>query len=65
MKCERCVRAEEAQYRARTDVIDMKVCAPSAAEGSRLGLTFEPLDPVYLSLSHSRYSRRRLIQLAG
>ena len=32
MKCERCVRAEEAQYRARTDVIDMKVCAPSAAE---------------------------------
>ena len=65
MKCERCVRAEEAQYRARSDVIDMKVCAPCAAEGSRLGLTVEPLDPVYPSLSHSGYSRRRLIQLAG
>jgi len=65
MKCERCVRAEEAQYRARSDVIDMKVCAPCAAEGSRLGLTIEPLDPVYSSLSHLGYSRRRLIQLAG
>src|SRR5262249_17321675 len=60
MKCERCVKAEEAQYRARSDVIDMKVCGPCAAEGSRLGLTIEALDPLYPSLSHLGYFDRKL-----
>ena len=60
MKCERCVKAEEAQYRARSDVIDMKVCGPCAAEGSRLGLTIEALDPLYPSLSHLGYFERKL-----
>lgn len=38
MKCERCCRNEEATYRVRSDVIDMKVCAACANEGTRLGL---------------------------
>lgn len=65
MKCERCMRAEEAQYRAYSDIIDMKVCAPCAAEGSRLGLVIEALDPLHSSLSHSEWPRRGLIPLAG
>jgi hypothetical protein len=65
MKCERCMRVEEARYRAYSDIIDMKVCGPCAAEGSRLGLTVEALDPLHLSLSHSGWRRRRLIPLAG
>jgi hypothetical protein len=44
MKCQRCVRAEEAIYRVRSDVIDMKVCAACAGEARRLGLAVEPLD---------------------
>jgi hypothetical protein len=43
MKCQRCVRGEEATYRVRSDVIDMKVCAACADEARRLGLVVEPL----------------------
>jgi hypothetical protein len=43
MKCERCLR-EEARFRVRTDLIDMKVCAACAAEAQRLGLVVEPVD---------------------
>jgi hypothetical protein len=43
MKCQRCVGGEEATYRVRSDVIDMKVCAACAAEARRLGLAVEPL----------------------
>jgi hypothetical protein len=38
MKCQRCVRGEEATDRVRSDVIDMKVCAACADEARRLGL---------------------------
>jgi hypothetical protein len=43
MKCERCCEREEATYRVRSDVIDMKVCAACADEARRLGLAVEPL----------------------
>jgi protein-arginine kinase activator protein McsA len=43
MKCERCLR-EEAKFRVRTDLIDMKVCAACAAEARRLGLAVEILE---------------------
>jgi hypothetical protein len=43
MKCQRCVRGEEATYRVRSDVIDMKVCAACADEARRLGLAVEVL----------------------
>ena len=43
MKCERCCRREEAAYRVRSDVIDMKVCAVCADEARRLRLVVEPL----------------------
>ena len=43
-ECQRCVRGEEATYRVRSDVIDMKVCAACANEARRLGLTVEVLD---------------------
>ncbi len=43
MKCERCCGREEAVYRVRSDVIDMKVCAACADEARRLGITAEVL----------------------
>jgi hypothetical protein len=43
MKCERCCGREEATYRVRSDVIDMKVCAACADEASRLGIAVEVL----------------------
>ena len=42
MKCERC-RREEATYRVRSDVIDMKVCGSCANEATRLGIAVEVL----------------------
>jgi hypothetical protein len=44
MKCERCLRAEEAKFRVRTDLIDIKVCAACAAEAWKLGIAVETLD---------------------
>jgi hypothetical protein len=41
MKCQRCCGREEASYRVRSDVIDMKVCAACAAEARRLGIAVE------------------------
>jgi hypothetical protein len=43
MKCQRCCGDEEATYRVRSDVIDMKVCAPCANEARRLGIAVEVL----------------------
>lgn len=43
MKCQRCCGREEATYRVRTDVIDMKVCAACANEARRLGIAVEVL----------------------
>jgi hypothetical protein len=44
MKCERCLKGEEAKYRVHTDIIDMKVCAACAEEAGRLGIAVEALD---------------------
>ena len=43
MKCQRCCGREEAVYRVRSDVIDMKVCAACAAEARRLRIAVEVL----------------------
>jgi hypothetical protein len=43
MKCERCCGREEATYRVRSDVIDMKVCAACADEARRLRIAVEIL----------------------
>ena len=43
MKCQRCCGHEEATYRVRSDVIDMKVCAACANEARRLGIVVEVL----------------------
>jgi hypothetical protein len=43
MKCQRCCGREEAAYRVRSDVIDMKVCAACADEARRLGIAVEVL----------------------
>jgi len=43
MKCERCRGRQEAVYRVRSDVIDMKVCGACAAEARRLGIGVEVL----------------------
>ena len=43
MKCQRCCRREEAAYRVRSDVIDMKVCGSCANEATRLGIAVEVL----------------------
>ena len=44
MKCQRCCRREEATYRVRSDLIDMKVCAGCADEARRLGIAVDVLD---------------------
>ena len=44
MKCQRCWRNEDATYRVRSDVIDIKVCAACADEALALGITVEVLD---------------------
>lgn len=44
MKCQRCLRDEEATYRVHSDLIDMKVCAACADEARRLGIAVEVLD---------------------
>jgi hypothetical protein len=43
MKCERCCGREEAAYRVRSDVIDMKVCGACGNEARRLGIAVEVL----------------------
>jgi hypothetical protein len=43
MKCQRCCGHEEATYRVRSDVIDMKVCTACADEARRLGIAVEVL----------------------
>jgi hypothetical protein len=58
MKCERCPKAEEARYRAYSDIIDMKVCAACAADGRRLGLSIEVLDPLRSSVPQAQWPRR-------
>jgi hypothetical protein len=65
MKCERCPKAEEARYRAYSDIIDMKVCAACAADGRRLGLSIEVLDAVRSSAPPAQWPRRRLSHLVA
>jgi hypothetical protein len=65
MKCERCPEAEEARYRAYSDIIDMKVCAACAADGRRLGLSIEVLDPLRSSVPRAQWRRRRLRHLVA
>jgi hypothetical protein len=65
MKCERCPEGEEARYRAYSDIIDMKVCARCAADGRRLGLGIEVLDPVRSSVPQAQWPRRRLRRLVA
>jgi len=65
MKCERCVRAEEAQYRASSDIIDMKVCGACAVEGQQLGLSIEVLDSLHSSLPRLAWPERRVAPLVG
>ena len=48
MKCERCRGREEAAYRVRSDVIDMKVCGPCAVEAARLRIAVELLGELEL-----------------
>jgi hypothetical protein len=45
MTCERCnsVSGEEAVFRVRSDIIDLKVCCRCAAEARNLGLQVKPL----------------------
>jgi hypothetical protein len=43
MKCERCLRGEEARYRVYTDAMEMAVCAACADEARNLGITVEAL----------------------
>ena len=43
MKCQRCLSGQEATYRVRSDVIDMKVCAACADEARRLRIAVEVL----------------------
>jgi hypothetical protein len=39
VKCQRCLSGKEARYRAYTDVMEMNVCRPCAAEARQLGIS--------------------------
>jgi hypothetical protein len=45
MRCERCnsMSGEEAVFRVRSDIIDLKVCCRCATEAENLRLQVEPL----------------------
>ncbi|MBI4524105.1 MAG: hypothetical protein HY695_09875 [Deltaproteobacteria bacterium] len=43
MKCRRCLRERECNFRVRTDEINLTVCAPCAVEARRLELPVEAL----------------------
>lgn len=45
MKCERCssMSGEEAVFRVRSDIIDLKVCCRCASEARNLGLQVKQL----------------------
>jgi hypothetical protein len=44
MKCQRCLRGEEATHRVYTDVMDIKVCAACADEARELHIGIEVLE---------------------
>jgi len=44
MKCERCLKGGDTQYRVYTDLIDMKVCGSCAEEARELGIAVEVLN---------------------
>ena len=52
MSCQRCCRYEEARYRVRSDLIDMKVCGACAAEAGRLGIAVELLGELELPVTN-------------
>lgn len=43
MKCQRCFKVQDIQYRVYTEVIDLKVCSSCAAEARELGIAIEAL----------------------
>jgi hypothetical protein len=45
MKCERCLSTDgkNAEFRVRSDILDLKVCPRCAVEARVLGLAIEPL----------------------
>lgn len=44
MKCQRCFKVQDIQYRVYTEVIDLKVCSSCAEEARELGIAVEALD---------------------
>ena len=44
MKCQRCFKVQDIQYRVYTEVIDQKVCSSCAKEARELGIAVEVLD---------------------
>jgi hypothetical protein len=45
VKCQRCIRGEEARWRVFTAAMEMKVCAACAEEARRLGIEVAALEP--------------------
>lgn len=44
MKCRRCLKNDDTQYRVHSDAIDMKVCGSCAEKARELGIVVEVLD---------------------
>jgi len=44
MNCQRCMGADTPEYRAYSDIIDLRVCATCAAEAWELGFSIESLN---------------------
>jgi len=76
MNCERCLRAERAEYRVYSDIVDLKVCAACASEAWWLGLSVEVLDdwPTHEQRHHTgpsqfananRFKAANLVAMSG
>ena len=63
MKCERCLRGEEAKFRVHTDMINMKVCVACAGDARKLGIAADPLEDQTKSESAARDCRAKSLPL--
>jgi ribosome-binding protein aMBF1 (putative translation factor) len=41
MKCQRCGKDKEAEFRVVSDILDMQVCADCATQARRIGLSLK------------------------
>jgi hypothetical protein len=61
MKCQRCGKDKEAEFRVVSDILDMQVCADCAMQARRIGLSLQivPIDEANNGRATSNDGRQR------